>query len=47
MAGVIAVASDQPLPEAGREGIPVLDLNDVAAIAGFIVRELKLEVPSC
>jgi len=32
---IVAVASDRPLPEAG---VPVLDLNDAPAIAGFIRR---------
>jgi molybdopterin-guanine dinucleotide biosynthesis protein B len=47
VAGVVAVASDEPLPEPGREGIPLLDLNDIAGIAAFIARELKLDMQSC
>ncbi len=36
----VAVASDTPLPE---RRIPVLDLNDIGAIADFIVRHCGLE----
>jgi len=49
--GVVAVAVDpaqEPrLPEAAGAGIPVLDLNDIAGIAAFIVQELNLDVQSC
>lgn len=38
---VIAVASDGPVPEAGR---PMLDLDDVAGIADFIVSHCRLAV---
>jgi len=37
---VVAVASDQPLPDAVQ---PVLDLDDVTAIADFICRHCALE----
>lgn len=47
VAGLIAVASDEPLPDASGGGICWLDLNDIAGIAAFIARELKLEAPSC
>ena len=39
---IVAVASDSPLPEAGR---PLLDLNDVEAIADFVVRHCGLARP--
>ncbi len=39
-AGVVAVASDQPLEDAGIE---VLDLNDIPGIADFIVGHCRLE----
>lgn len=45
VAGLAAIAADEVLPQAGHAGIPVLDLNDIGAIAGFIVERLKLEVP--
>jgi molybdopterin-guanine dinucleotide biosynthesis protein B len=35
---VVAVASDVPLPSAG---VPVLDLDDIAAIADIVVREAR------
>lgn len=38
---VIAVASDAPLPAAVT--VPILDLNDPEAIAGFIVRRFGLD----
>lgn len=37
--GIVAIASDRPIPGAGR---PVLDLDDTEAIAGFIVRHCGL-----
>jgi len=37
---IVAVASDAPVPQAE---VPVLDLNDVAAIADFIVRRTGLK----
>ncbi len=39
---IVAVASDSPLPEAGRQ---LLDLNDVEAIADFVVRHCGLDQP--
>lgn len=39
---ILAVASDQPLPQCP---LPVLDLNDPAAIAQFIVTRLELVRP--
>jgi L-fuculose-phosphate aldolase len=36
---VIAVAADAPLPEA--TGLPVLDLNDIDALAAFVVKWMK------
>jgi len=39
---IVAVASDGPVPGAGR---PVLDLNDAEAIAGFILRHCGLARP--
>jgi molybdopterin-guanine dinucleotide biosynthesis protein B len=36
---VVAVASDRPLPDAGR---PVLDLDDASAVADFICRHCGL-----
>jgi molybdopterin-guanine dinucleotide biosynthesis protein B len=45
-AGRIAIASDAVPPKGSAdEGLPVLDLNDVEAIAQFIVRHLEL--PPC
>lgn len=38
--GIVAVASDRPLPGLG---IPVLDLNDPGAIAGFILMYTGLQ----
>jgi molybdopterin-guanine dinucleotide biosynthesis protein B len=35
---VVAVASDVPLPAAG---VPVVDLDDIAAIADIVVREAR------
>lgn len=37
---IVAVASDAPVPQAN---VPVLDLNDVAAIADFIVQRTGLK----
>jgi molybdopterin-guanine dinucleotide biosynthesis protein B len=37
---IVAVASDAPVPEAS---VPVLDLNDVAAIADFILKRTGLK----
>lgn len=37
--GIVAVASDGPVPEAR---VPVLDLDDADAIAGFVVRHCGL-----
>lgn len=37
---IIAVASDEPLPDAP---VPVLDLDDVPAIAGLVLDRLELE----
>lgn len=39
-AHIVAVASDAPVPQAN---VPVLDLNDVAAIADFIVQRTGLK----
>jgi molybdopterin-guanine dinucleotide biosynthesis protein B len=39
---VVAVASDGPVPETDR---PVLDLNDVAAIADFVEAHCGLKPP--
>jgi molybdopterin-guanine dinucleotide biosynthesis protein B len=36
---VVAIASDAPVPETA---LPVLDLNDVPAIAGFVLRHTGL-----
>jgi molybdopterin-guanine dinucleotide biosynthesis protein B len=44
VAGLIAVASDENLPELVRGGIPLLDLNDIEAVARFIAMQLKVEL---
>jgi molybdopterin-guanine dinucleotide biosynthesis protein B len=41
-ANVVAVAADCPVPGALERGISVLDLNDPAAIAAFVVGRLEL-----
>ena len=43
VAGLIAVASDERLPEDQEKGIPVLDLNDIDAIAAFIAARLGVK----
>lgn len=40
---IIAVASDEPLPDAP---VPVLDLDDVPAIAGLVLARLELLEPA-
>lgn len=42
-AGLLAVASDVPLPDAA---VPVLDLNDAAAVAAFIVARVLAGEPA-
>jgi molybdopterin-guanine dinucleotide biosynthesis protein B len=44
VAGLVAVASDENLPDAERQGIPLLDLNDIEAIARFIAVRLKVDL---
>jgi len=42
-AGRIAIVSDVLVPQgAADDGLPILDINDVDAIAQFIVRHLEL-----
>jgi molybdopterin-guanine dinucleotide biosynthesis protein B len=40
--GVIAVATDEGRAPPGLEGLPVLDLNDIEAIARHIAKELEV-----
>ena len=41
---IVAIASDAPVPEAARlnGGLPVIDLNDIEALADFVVEHCKL-----
>ncbi len=40
---VVAILADRPVPQAGLPaGLPVIDLNDVAAIADFVMRHCGL-----
>ncbi|AOY01267.1 molybdopterin-guanine dinucleotide biosynthesis protein B [Jeongeupia sp. USM3] len=42
---IVAVASDGPVEMPIDHGLPLLDLNDAGAIAGFIARHLSLTLP--
>jgi len=42
-ASIVAVATDQPATVTPLVGVPVFDLDDVAAIAGFIVAHCGLD----
>ncbi len=39
--GLVAIASDEGLHAPAREGIPLLDLNDIETIARFVASALK------